>query len=485
MTATATEASTANANGETAGVFAVLEVAGQRIGVASTAMVQIIRCPGNLASVPGSHPALLGVTSYRGRAVPVVDLARWSQANTGGGTAGAASGHYLAILGFRNQWIGLCVDAVHEVVRVQAGAIERVSHQTGAERFFHSVAMLGAERAPLTLLDAEQLMRQSQVWAGEIEATDPEAESGTPPNTGNTSTYAVIRLGQRLYALPAEALAEVLTTPALQPVMASSGATGLLGVFRWRGRDVPVVNPLPALGDPQALEAAPWLALVQDAERCIALPCHGMEQVRRYAAASIQTAQPGSALCSDACNGIVLHESGEPIRIIHAPALLDHFNVSRISHNAAPSEQNRNPSGRNAVPLVVFQAGSRFAVTIDQLQEIMPLPAGFPPAVDNAVVQGSLDWRGQALPIVDLQRHLRPQAMPSTPPTRLLITRLANQAAALLVGDIDMLIPAHAGIQTQVPLPGGETMHMVSVNKGADRASYRLIDFRALPLKAA
>src|SRR5690606_6679489 len=123
----------------------------------------------------------------------------------------------------------------------------------------------------------------------------------------------------------------------------------LLGVLRWRGRDVPLVNPLPLLGDPQPLQAAPWVAIVEHDERCIALPCHGLEKVSSYTSANIQSATEGSMLCSSACTGVVMQDDGQPIRVICVSSLMEQFSVSGISRAKLSNMAMRSKVQRNEV----------------------------------------------------------------------------------------------------------------------------------------
>lgn len=464
-------------------VLAVLEVNGQRMGVAASSVVQVIVRPATLARLPRAGPTLAGVVSFRGRVVPVVDLALWVSGEPGAATSPPT---HIAILTGEGAWIGLLIDAVRGLARIAPTDIQRLHHDDHPDEFFHSVAATGSEGQPLSLLDAGQLMRRARAWSADTGADARDAAHGTPSNTtgggDSTGRYAVVRVGQRLYGLPAEALAEVLPRPAVQAVLGSG--SGLLGTLRWRGRDVPLVDPMPQLGSPDHVDGAPWVAIVTDADRCIAVPCHGMDQVRAFASADVQNAASAQGLCSAACTGLVLQADGDPIRLVDASALVGAFNVAAISRQSAtnPSARQAHSAERNREAHVVFQARSRFAAPIHQLQEIMPLPAGFSDPGSADGLAGSLEWRGQAVPLIDLQRRLWPGAAPVTTPKRVLITHLGDQLAAVLVGEVEVLIPPLAGVQTHLRLPNGEPMGMITVEQDGARSSYRLIDLHALPM---
>lgn len=462
-------------------VFAVLEASGQRMGVAAASVVQIVPRPAALASLPRAGLALAGVASFRGQAVPVVDLARWQ---AGGATPDAPAATHIAILTDGGHWIGLLIDAVRGLARIEPADIQRLHHDDSPDEFFHSVAITGPERELLSLLDAGLLMRQARAWSASTGERQAAADDTTPADNGESAgRYAVIRIGERLYGLPATALAEVLPQPVVQAVLGHG--TGLLGMLRWRERDVPLVDPMPHLGSPDSVDGAPWVAIVMHADRCIAVPCHGMDQVRAFARADVQAAASAQGLCAATCSGLVLQADGEQVRLVDAAALLACFSVSAISQQNAGTAHTAQTALRNRVAHVVFQARSRFAAPIDQLQEIMPLPDGFEPQTLANGMAGSVEWRGQGVPLIDLQRHLWPGAAPVTAPRRILITYLGDQLTALLVGEVEVLIPPHAGVQTQVRLPNGDPLHMITVDEDRARSSYRLIDLHALlPLAA-
>ncbi|MGM9425889.1 chemotaxis protein CheW [Hydrogenophaga sp. MI9] len=464
------------------GVFALLEVNGQRIGIDATAVVQVVPRPRSLASLPRASQTLAGVTSFRGRPVPVVNLALW---RAGGPGAACETPPHIAILTDGAAWIGLLIDAVSGLARIAASDIQRLHHDNQPGEFFHSMATVGPQRELLGLLDAGLLMQQAQAWtaaAGERQAMAQRADAASLGESAGR--FAVIRIGQRLYGVPATALAEVLPRPPLQAVLGSG--SGLLGMLRWRERDVPLVDPMPPLGSPDSVDGAPWVAVVTDADHCIALPCHGMDQVRSFSRASVQPAASTQGLCTAACTGLVLQADGEQIRLVDPAALVRGFSVSAISLRGASAREGRSTQAaqRNREALVVFQARSRFAAPIHQLQEIVPLPTGFHAKVSADGRAGSVEWRGRAVPLIDLQRRLWPGAAPVTAPRRILITHLGDQLTALLVGEVEVLIPPHAGVQTEVRLPNGDRIGMVTVDQNDARASYRLIDLHALPLAA-
>jgi chemotaxis signal transduction protein len=302
--------------------------------------------------------------------------------------------------------------------------------------------------------------------------------------TSRTQPHVVLRLGEGWYGFPAHAVAEVLPCPSLQAVW--SQGPDSLGMLRWRGQDVPLVNPVLELGVEATSDPAPWVVIVQGSSpdsaaepTTIALACHGMDQVRSFPAEEVQSADRAALLCAPACSGIFLSPDGQPIRLVDTGQLTNRLGM-RLNQASPPSgTANVHHRGvRNEVAYVVFHARTRIAVPIDQLHEIMPLPVGHacPTPIGPGFTVGSVNWRGKVLPLVDLQRRLWPGQAPRTEARRILITRVDGQLAGLLVGEVDRLIPRQGGTLSQIRLRENQTVNMITVNQEGLQASYSLLE---------
>jgi purine-binding chemotaxis protein CheW len=462
--------------------YALVSAQGQTMGVLAGALVQVVQRPARLAQMPRAGQNLAGLLDFRGQAVPVVDLAQWS-----GSGAPDTAPQYIAVLHEHRQLIGLLIDAVQGLKRFAPTQVQRLHHDDAPAEFFHSVARQDGEDL-LPLLDAGRLMRQAQAWASgtaDRDALSPAPQAGAPASTRSDlgESYAVLRIGGRRCGLRAADLAEVLPRPPLQAVWGNG--TELLGMLRWRGRDVPLVNPHAALGGAPPESDAPWVAILCDERHCVALPCDGMDQVRRFERASVMPAE-GADLPGRVCDGLVLDDDpSHNIHLLNSAALLGAFAVRSISATR-PTTAGAGVGQRNSVAQVVFQARGRYAAPINQLQEILPVAPGMAPQITADGRAGSLNWRGQALPLFDLERCLWPrQVRSAAAPKRILISRVGGQLSALLVGEVDMLIPPLAGVQTRMRLPSGEPVELITVGQGDEQASYGLLDLGCLQLPGA
>jgi chemotaxis signal transduction protein len=465
---------------------AVLACGDWVFGVGAERVVQVVPRPASLTTLPRSGHCLAGVLPFRGQAVPVVDLQAWHQP----GRTPAPAQPLIAVLSDGANRVGLLVDEARSLRRIPQERIQRLHHDEDANELFHSVASL-EDGSLLSLLDPVRLMQRARVWsevaapAGlQVDADPAETGEQVSGAGGRTGSYALLRLGHGLYGLPTASVAELIRRPALQSVWGHTGR--LMGMLRWRERDVPVVNPAPELGEPVTSDA-PWLALLCDASSgpegpVIAVPCNGLERVATFDARSVQAMDSAVATGGTACTGLI-QEDGGPLRLLDADALVAALALRFETPEGAPS---RSLGGRGAVlhpqALVVFQARASLAVPIQQLQSIEPLPATdlVARAARGQSPHETMNWRGKALPLVCLQQHLRPGEPAVTPYRRVLITTIAGRLCAWLIGEVEQLIAPKTGQLTRVRLPEGRMVDIVTHDQPNGRASHELLDFAQL-----
>ncbi len=134
-----------------------LELAGELYGVEIGKIQEIIRMQ-PITTVPNGPATIEGVTNLRGRVIPVMDLrARF-------GLAADGTGHRarIVVAELGRHTVGLIVDAVSEVLRVPADAVEPPSSlvTTTDSAYLRGVAKLG-ERLVL-LLDLSRLLSSDE-----------------------------------------------------------------------------------------------------------------------------------------------------------------------------------------------------------------------------------------------------------------------------------------------------------------------------------
>lgn len=106
----------------------VFEIAGSDYGVRILDVREIIRVP-QITSVPGAGEAVEGIINLRGQVIPVIDLRK----RLGTLARELDRKARIIVVSTESRLVGVIVDAVKEVVRIPASAIEPPPQEVVAE----------------------------------------------------------------------------------------------------------------------------------------------------------------------------------------------------------------------------------------------------------------------------------------------------------------------------------------------------------------
>lgn len=404
------------------------------VGIDITHVRQVIAWPEAISRLPRRHDEVLGVFMHRNQVLPLVDLCHWL-----GEPARERAPEQALILSDQGRALALAIDALQDVQRIPQAWVERIHHDQDAEGFFHSVARLDHERTLLSLLDPQSLMQRAHTWAGELPASLDPATLMPPGST--LPAQALCAVAGLCLAIPAAEVGEVLWMPPLQALPGQD--TGLLGMARWRGRDLPVLDSLYLLDTP-ALFA-------------------------RFALSGMARMSP-------------------------APALPDEPQTPRSGEATTPTTTD-DPARCAARPgdeaYLVFRAGNEWALPMRSIKEVCPLPSALLPAPAGSTgLSGLLEWRGRMVPVLDLRTPAAASTTAASPtaPTpesteeqRLMVVQCGEHLAGLLFDAVTALLPTRHNTHTRGQL-GGQPFHMITCGQGEQRRSYRVFELGALAL---
>lgn len=128
-------------------------LAGETYAFAVTVIEEILRV-GAITRVPDAPRPVRGIVSVRGRVVPVVDL----RVRLGLPGAEPDAQARLLVASLRGRAIGLLVDAVHQVVRLDRQRFEPPPADVMTTQSQYVTAVCSHEGRLLILLDAEQVL---------------------------------------------------------------------------------------------------------------------------------------------------------------------------------------------------------------------------------------------------------------------------------------------------------------------------------------
>ena len=285
-----------------------------------------------------------------------------------------------------------------------------------------------------------------------------------PADTG-TRRYLTFRMDRRLYALPAEAVAEVIRMPAMARV--PQAPKGLLGIANLRGNVLPVASLRGLLGHDIEAGAAASRAIVLDGAAAVALAVDGVEALVSVDAARVETRQaqlasePGEQLTGAFQTGPSTGDTaGEVARILDLKSLLAAAFVQRerpprpTAVRAGQAVEDRAEAFDDRQKLVTFEvAGQEYALALDVVREIIPAPEGlaFVPGAD-ALVLGVASYRGGLLPLLSLRGLLGLPAAASQSLAKVVVTTVGGVLVGLLADRMRSVVPADPALIEPTPL---------------------------------
>ena len=461
------------------GDFALFDLGPRRIAVATQHVVQATPYPQNLTSRPRASHALEGVFMHRGQLVPLVNLLKWIDPQS----PHNSSSQQVLVLQADGKVIGILVDAIKGLLRTPDENVRAVHHDNDALEFFHSVVLAQDGVTLLSLLDPARLAMQAQVWAREIADSGAEVTASTVRNATPLETVVVVRLNKIQMALPAVAVGEVLTG-AVVKTMRGLGRE-FIGMTRWRGADIPVIDMAALLGLPEPQEPnAQWLVVLSFDNRMLAFYVHEMCAVRAMDASGLQLESGMPQTMKALCLGTYLSQSGERVVALDVTALLRAVSLSQLApgdpaKDAKTVLQLGFEGGAGIGALVVFKSKQQWAASMQGMREITKVPAAFHKLGATGALLGSMEWRGQALALVDLRKTFDAQPSVLSDAARVIVAEHGAHITAWLVEGVSGLIPAHTGTRSRFTAKGA-LVEMVTVGSGAEQQSYQLMEFSQL-----
>jgi len=419
------------------------------IGIRIEAVLQALPLPETFSRLPLRTHALLGMVDHDGMAVPVVDLARWLDV----GAAPAGTVPQLLLLRDGDRTVGLRVDALEELVEVEAAALQRLHHGDDPDDVFHSAVQAG-DGVLLSLLEVTRLADLAQCWSTAPTAATAAAPTGPPAtDTLQRTCYALLDTGHGLIGVPPAALAEVLALPALTHIGSSAWC-------HWHDSQLALIAStalFQAPGVDTRVATAPLLAVLQQADLALGVPVQAVLRLEEFG--------PGVP-STDGVGENVIDASGATVLLVDVTRLLArHPEAALARGDNVTATASASASASNAEAYIVFDAAGLQALPLAAIEQIVPL---------DVPLGSTMAWQGAAIPLIDL-RGEAPDADGAD--GTVLVAQGAHGLAGHIVHRVQSLIPAGAGRMFNMGANGTE---FITTDDGGQQATYRIATLSAL-----
>jgi len=421
------------------------------IGVRIEAVLQALPLPETFSRLPLRTHALLGMVEHDGMAVPVVDLTRWL--DVGAAPAGAVP--QLLLLRDGDRTVALRVDALEELVEVEAAALQRLHHADNPDDVFHSAAQSGNGML-LSLLEVTRLADLAQCWSTAPTSVAPATFAASPTAyTLQRTCYALLETGHGLIGVPPAALAEVLALPPLTHIGSSAWC-------RWHDSQLALIAStalFQAPGVDTRVAAAPLLAVLQQADLALGVPVQAVLRLEEFG--------PGVP-STDGVGENVIDASGATVLLVDVTRLLARHPEAALARGdsvTSTASISQSASTSNAEAYIVFDAAGLQALPLAAIEQIVPL---------DVPLSATMAWQGEAIPLIDL-RGEAPGADGAD--GTVLVAQGAHGLAGHVVRRVQSLIPAGAGRMFNMGANGTE---FITTDDGGQEATYRITTLSAL-----
>ncbi|SFK84544.1 chemotaxis protein CheW [Methylocapsa palsarum] len=276
--------------------------------------------------------------------------------------------------------------------------------------------------------------------------------------------FLVFRVAQRIYALPAEAVDEVIRIPLAARVPQAPKA--LIGVANLRGVVLPIASLRAMLGLGEVEENAASRAIVLDGGAPVAIVVDAIDALITVEAERLETqaAQLSVEQGERLSGAFALGDDQGAAKILDVQSLLAESFARRIRPNSNPLRSVAATSPPEAAAeretLVTFDvAGQEFALDLGVVREIISLPDAIAAAPHaEAAVAGIIAFRGLLLPLLSMRELLGFSPAPASEIREKIIVAcvggaliglLADRARAVIAADPRLIDPVPAVIQAR------------------------------------
>ena len=413
---------------------------GARVAMAASGVAEIIRAP-RITRMPHGPPGLIGVTHLRGVVLPVVSLGQLLGETT------ITDATRVVVLR-RERPVGLAVDSVEALKAVEAG-------QAATQ---HGRLMLDDEEGARWFdLDAA-LDERFAAFRTARRAPDREVVVTVLDGTIKDLAFLGFTLAGQEYALPLEAVAEVMAVPVAILALPRTEEV-LVGVFELRGAVLPAVSLRALLGlAERALQGNERVVVVRIGGYRLALVVDHISVILRAArnavgpAPSLFNRGAGEARIDSVLR---LPDGKGLVSILSPERILADERISQLLAEATDNKEltmaGPTSSAARERFLVIHLGDERYGLPIAAIDEVVSLPATLtrlPRA--PAYVKGVMNLRGNVIPVIDQRQRFSVAGAKAANAERVVVVTLGRLQAGFAVDavsrileiDTDDLMPA-------------------------------------------
>ena len=447
--------------------FLTFRVALRLYALPAEDVVEIIRIP-EVARVPQAPRALIGVANLRGRVLPLASV----RALLGFEVAEVESLRAVVLEGAAPA--AIAVDTVEALVTVAASQIETRQAALSAEpgeplNGAFQVAGVG----PAKILDVKALLDRAFAQRAQRERVTSARTLGAGRqeehhDVSEKEVLVTFDVADQEYALALSSVQEVV--PAPQAVVSMPHADAIvIGMMAFREKLLPLLSLRGLLGfAPAATSGALQKVMVTLVGRVtVGLV---VDRARAVVTADRSLVEPTPAILAARSGGearikaIYRGDRGRRLISILAPEHLFREDVMRrLGTEPGAAAPKRIPTASSERQFLIFRLGTdEFGLPIEAVDEVARVPNQITRVPKTPkFLEGIVNFRGEALPIVDQRRRFDMPASKRSDGRRLIVVRSERHRAGLIVDSVSEVLRCSAETIQPPPILTDEITRLV------------------------
>ncbi|MGI6487368.1 MAG: chemotaxis protein CheW [Syntrophothermaceae bacterium] len=413
----------------------------ENFGINIMNVQEIIRIP-SITTIPQAPAYVEGVTNLRGTILPVIN----TRTKFGMPAIERDVASRVIVVDINGKTIGLSVDAVSEVLRVENENIEPAPAMV-AESDTNTIAgmvKVNEGSKVVMILDVSQLCSIDK--SNEVETavtTTGKTLEQTEEKILEEVQLVSFLLGDEEFALEIESVREIIRFPEI--VKVPNVPDYIKGVISLRDRLLPVIDMRIKLdmGSDEVNDHT-RVVVIDIGNIQLGMVVDKVHEVTRVARDTIFP--PPQTIVGQArqqLQGIVRLDEGERIiMLLEASSIMtgdEMVNIEQLetTESAAVEEEVDQVDTADEEQMVVFKlADEQYGVRITQVQEINRLSRITRVPRAPRFVEGVVNLRGDVIPVIDLRQRFEMEAQEYTEFTRIIVSDIHNKKIGIIVDEV-------------------------------------------------
>lgn len=437
----------------------------ENFGIDIMDVQEIIRTP-SITAVPQAPSYVEGVTNLRGEILPVLD----TRVKFGMEQAERDVSSRVIVVDVKGRKVGLSVDEVSEVLRVEGNHIEATPAMAADMDMstISGVVKINDGKKLVMILEAGSLCSMEQTARKETSGQNTAKDSGKREAENKIEEVQLVSflLGNEEFALEIENVREIIRYPEI--VKVPNLPEYIKGVISLRDTLMPIVDMRIKLdtGNDEISESTRVVVVDADNTR-FGLVVDRVYEVARIAKDTIFA--PPQALSGESgeqLKGIARVDGGkriimllDPREIISREELQDIGNLEN-SEGSTGVEENFLDEMDEEQMVVFGLAGEQYGVRITQVQEINRLAKITKVPRAPRFVEGVINLRGDVIPVIDLRKRFEIESKNYNEFTRVIVSDINNKKIGIIVDEVlEVLRISHQLVEDAPDILQNQQMH--------------------------